>query len=108
MRTKATSAYLRITFDVDDPAEVVGMSLDLFYEDGFAAYLNGSLVASSNLPSPLAYDSISTDRGEVREGDPMVSFSIDFSGKLLSGDQKPLKQVKIKLPLKKDRRTTNK
>lgn len=86
MRFNATSAYLRIPFDVADPSEVVSMSLDLFYEDGFAAYLNGDLVASSNLPEPLAYDSISTARREIREGDPMVSFAIDFSGKLLLGE----------------------
>jgi hypothetical protein len=86
MRLKASSAYLRIPFEVAEPSEVVSMSLDLFYEDGFAAYLNGSLVASSNLPSPLAYDSISTARIEVREGDPMDRFAINFSGKLLSGE----------------------
>lgn len=62
------------------------MILDLFYEDGFAAYLNGNLVASSNLPDTLAYDSISTARREIREGDPMVSFAIDFSGKLRRGE----------------------
>jgi len=86
MRFMSSSAYLRIPFDVADPSEVVEMSLDLFYEDGFAAYLNGSLIASSNLPSPLAFDSVSTDRLEVREGDPMVSFAVNFSGKLLSGE----------------------
>ena len=86
MRSKATSAYLRIPFDIADPAEVVGMTLDLFYEDGFAAYLNGDLVASANLPDTLAFDSLATTRGEVREGDEMVGFAIDFAGKLLGGE----------------------
>lgn len=86
MRFNATSAYLRIPFTIANPAEVVTMSLDLFYEDGFAAYLNGNLVASSKVPSPLAYDSVSTDRGEVREDDPMERFAIDFSGKIQTGD----------------------
>lgn len=79
------SAYLRIPFNIETPAEVVSMNLDLFFEDGFAAYLNGNLVASSNLPTPLAHDSAATSSGEVREGDAMVSLALDFQGKLLSG-----------------------
>ena len=86
MRGIAASAYLRIPFEVDNPAEVVEMTLELFYEDGFAAYLNGALVASANLPTPLAFDSISTERREIREGDAMESFSLDFAGKLRSGE----------------------
>lgn len=86
MRGIAASAYLRIPFDVDNPAEVVQMTLELFYEDGFAAYLNGELVASANLPTPLAFDSISTERREIREGDAMESFPLDFAGKLRSGE----------------------
>lgn len=86
MRGIAASAYLRIPFDVDNPAEVVEMTLELFYEDGFAAYLNGELVASANLPDPLAFDSISTERREIREGDAMESFPLDFAGKLRSGE----------------------
>ena len=86
MRGIAGSAYLRIPFDVDNPAEVVEMTLELFYEDGFAAYLNGALVASANLPTPLAFDSISTERREIREGDAMESFPLDFAGKLRSGE----------------------
>ena len=86
MRGIAASAYLRIPFEVDNPAEVVEMTLELFYEDGFAAYLNGALVASANLPTPLAFDSISTELREIREGDAMESFPLDFAGKLRSGE----------------------
>lgn len=86
MRGNATSAYVRIPFNVDNPVEVVSMNLDLFFEDGIAAYLNGHLVASENLPDPLTFDSLSTERGEVRDGDSMKSFPLDFSGKLLSGE----------------------
>lgn len=86
MRGIAGSAYLRIPFDVDNPGAVVGMVLELFYEDGFAAYLNGELVASANLPDLLEFDSIATERREVREGDPMDRFSLDFAGKLRSGE----------------------
>ena len=86
MQGIAESAYVRIPFHIDEPAEVVSMTLDLFYEDGFASYLNGELVASGNLPEDLSFDSVSTDRREVRADDEMESFEIDFSGKLLSGE----------------------
>jgi len=86
MQGVAGSAYVRIPFHLDDPAEVVRMSLDLFYEDGFAAYLNGELVASENLPENLSHDSVSTNRREIRVGEEMESFEIDFAGKLLSGE----------------------
>ena len=82
----ATSAYIRIPFTIDNPAEVVSMNLDLHYEDGFAAYLNGELVASSNLPEDLTFESISSDRREVRENDAMTRFPVDFSGKLVAGE----------------------
>ena len=86
MRGIAGSAYVRIPFNIENPAEVVAMNLELFYEDGFAAYLNGEPVASKNLPEPLRYDSIATDRGEIREGDTMERFPLDFAGKLRSGE----------------------
>jgi hypothetical protein len=49
MRGIAGSAYLRVPFNVDNPIEVFGMNLELFYEDGFAAYLNGELVGRLSL-----------------------------------------------------------
>lgn len=86
MRSKSTSAFLRVPFQIDDPTAVVGMNLELHFEDGFAAYLNGQLVASANVPDPLLVDSLALERGEVRDGDLMQVFPLNFSGKLLSGE----------------------
>ena len=36
-----TSAYIRIPFDVADPTGLIGLTLDMKYDDGFIAYLNG-------------------------------------------------------------------
>ncbi len=79
------SALIRVPFNVDDPTEIVSMSLELFFEDGFAAYLNGSPVASENTPDPLTVGGLATESREVREGDPMTIFPINFVGKLVSG-----------------------
>ncbi len=46
-----TSAYLRVPFDVDDLAAVDQLSLQMQYDDGFAAYLNGQEVARRNTPA---------------------------------------------------------
>jgi hypothetical protein len=54
----ASSAYLRIPFQVETPVEFNTLLLDLQYDDGFVAYLNGTEVARDNVPDPVEYDSV--------------------------------------------------
>lgn len=49
MRGNYLTVYLTRTFDLADPAAVADLSLDIAYDDGFAAYLNGVEVARRNL-----------------------------------------------------------
>ena len=86
MLSKTASALVRVPFNIDDPAEVVSMTLELFFEDGFAAYLNGSLVASENTPDPLTVGELATKSREIREDDAMTVFPLDFVGKLVRGE----------------------
>ena len=56
-----SSCYIRYTFNVTDPSQVDRLTLRLKYDDGFAAYLNGTLVAARNTPAdpyanPLAWN----------------------------------------------------
>ncbi|MGC6460130.1 MAG: lamin tail domain-containing protein [Akkermansiaceae bacterium] len=81
----ASSAYIRIPFEIEDPGEVITMNLELFYEDGFAAYLNGELVASAKTPPNLTFNSGATEQREIQEDDMMDRFSLDFAGKLRAG-----------------------
>lgn len=46
------SVAARTTFEVADPASVVGLLLHVDYDDGFVAYLNGREVARANLGTP--------------------------------------------------------
>lgn len=55
-----TTCYLRIPFEVTNPAQFTSLSLRMMYDDGFAVYLNDALVASANAPSPAAWDSGAT------------------------------------------------
>jgi hypothetical protein len=52
-----TSAYIRIPFTVTNPSAYNGLVLRMKYDDGYLAYLNGTLVASKNAPAPPAWNS---------------------------------------------------
>ncbi|MBE0536492.1 MAG: lamin tail domain-containing protein [Phycisphaerae bacterium] len=45
-----TSVYIRIPFDLADPAQVETLILHMKYDDGFVAYINGAEVAHANAP----------------------------------------------------------
>ena len=57
-----TTCYIRIPFTVTNLANMVSLTLRMRYDDGFAVYLNGTLLptASRNAPSPLAFNSAAT------------------------------------------------
>lgn len=62
-----TSLWTRFTFTGQDLSLFDRMTLRMKYEDGFAAFLNGSLLVSANAPSPLAWNSAAlTDRADDR------------------------------------------
>ena len=56
------TACVRIPFTVSDPAAFDNLQLLMRYDDGFAAYLNGHLIAGSNAPASLAWNSAATQR----------------------------------------------
>ncbi|MBI3870414.1 MAG: lamin tail domain-containing protein [Verrucomicrobia bacterium] len=60
MYNKSSSAYLRFPFTVGSPGALNTLTLGVRYDDGFAMYLNGTLVATRNAPGALAFDSLAT------------------------------------------------
>ena len=56
------TACVRIPFTVADPAALDNLQLLMRFDDGFAAYLNGHLIAASNAPASLAWNSAATQR----------------------------------------------
>jgi hypothetical protein len=60
-RSNAT-AYVRIPFTVPDTNAFDSLQLLMRYDDGFAAYLNGHLIATINAPTTLAWNSAATQR----------------------------------------------
>ena len=81
------SAYLRFPFVVGSPGTLGTLTLQAKYDDGFAAYLNGTLVATRNAPGFLSYNS--TASSERADADAIVYETIDLSpylGSLVAGN----------------------
>ncbi|MEM7231517.1 MAG: CotH kinase family protein, partial [Planctomycetota bacterium] len=57
MRDNYSSLFLRRSFTLEDADEIGALTLEVVFDDGFSAWINGTPVASSNLPNPdLPYD----------------------------------------------------
>jgi hypothetical protein len=78
-----SSVYLRKTFLLD-MNNISAMFLDINYDDGFIAYLNGTEVASSNVNSGAAHDSFAT---QGREADQVESIDLTSHISLLVSGQ---------------------
>jgi predicted outer membrane repeat protein len=48
---KPTTVYFRKAFYVENPAQVVALRLDVMYDDGFVAYVNGQEGGRGNMPA---------------------------------------------------------
>jgi hypothetical protein len=48
---KTGSLWIRQDFEVANPSDVDGLLLDIQYDDGFVAYLNGVKVLEKNTPA---------------------------------------------------------
>ncbi len=70
-----TSCYVRISFNLSDSIldSLTRLSLEVLYDDGFVAYMNGIQVANVNAPSNEAWNSMSTSGHEATD---FVSFDI--------------------------------
>ena len=50
VKDNSSSLLMRIPFNVNDPSRLEDLSLDVQYDDGFVAYLNGSEIHRTNAP----------------------------------------------------------
>ncbi|MCA9167180.1 MAG: lamin tail domain-containing protein [Planctomycetales bacterium] len=55
-----TSAYIRIPFNLDNPYAAIGLEFRMRYDDGYAAYLNGTRIELRNAPLDLAWNDSAT------------------------------------------------
>jgi hypothetical protein len=60
MKSRNSSAYIRVPFNVIHPSEVESLILRMKYNDGFVAYLNGQEIARRNAPATPQWNSVAT------------------------------------------------
>jgi len=60
MLGKNASAYIRIPFTLDNRSAFYNLELNIKYDDGFVAYLNGQEVARRHAPESLTWNSDAT------------------------------------------------
>jgi len=77
------SVYIRVPFTVDDPAALTSLTLRMKYDDGFAAYLNGTLVASAQAPANPQWNSLATGDHPDSSALVFVDFNITADLNLL-------------------------
>lgn len=81
-----TSVYVRIPFTVATAGTLL-TNLQMKYDDGFIAYLNGTRIASANAPATGAYDSRATDQNPDSLAVQFEDFDVSsYSNLLVTGD----------------------
>ncbi|MDE0596288.1 MAG: lamin tail domain-containing protein [Roseibacillus sp.] len=65
MHNNNSSIVVRVPFDVADPATINTLQLEMGYDDGFAAWVNGVPIANLNAPGSPAWNSAATAEGNA-------------------------------------------
>ena len=80
------SAWIRIPFELTDPSSVSQLTLDMIYDDGFIAYLNGTLVASDNAPiGPFFNSEATAQKSDATARNPVAFDLTSQIGELVTG-----------------------
>ncbi|MHC4432302.1 MAG: lamin tail domain-containing protein, partial [Planctomycetota bacterium] len=84
MYQRNATCYIRIPFTVSgDPEEFVFMTLNIRYDDGFIAYINGTEVARRNFTGRPAWNSAASANHVDSEAEQLESIDISTSLNLL-------------------------
>ena len=60
MQNVKATCYVRAPFTATGPGALTSLSLRMRYNDGYAAYLNGTVIAQKNAPASPVFDSTAT------------------------------------------------
>lgn len=78
-----TTAFLRYRFDLTEAPEFQRMALQIRYDDGFVAYLNGVEVCKANAPTRLTWNAQADGKHDDDAAVEFVNFDISSHVKLL-------------------------
>ncbi|MEM7394131.1 MAG: lamin tail domain-containing protein, partial [Verrucomicrobiota bacterium] len=76
MRNVNGSAYIRVPFVVNTGVTVVSMSLEMRFDDGFVAYVNGHRIAATNHPASPTWNSTATSNFPDGQGQQLNPFTV--------------------------------
>ncbi len=87
MSGQRTGCYIRFPFDVDDPTGLGAMTMQIKYDDGFVAYINGVEVARGNMTGFVSWDSASSAQNDDSRAVVFEQFDIIVPpGTLVAGE----------------------
>ncbi|MEC9030723.1 MAG: lamin tail domain-containing protein, partial [Planctomycetota bacterium] len=75
-----SSVYIRIPFEVDDPADITQLTLNMMYDDGFMAYLNGQRIASANSQPLVSWSTAASAQHDDAAALQFETFSVANAG----------------------------
>ncbi|HEX6961519.1 MAG TPA: lamin tail domain-containing protein [Lacipirellula sp.] len=82
-----SSIFQRIEFNVANPAELSTLLLEMQYDDGFVAYLNGKRIASANAPALPTWQSHAAVEREDSDALTWQSFNLTpYLSDLVAGE----------------------
>ena len=82
-----TSAYLRVPFNVTDVGEIAALELQLQYDDGFVAYLNGVEVARDRASGAVTWASAASSDHTDSLASQFTPFNLSaFTSALVEGN----------------------
>ena len=84
IRNVNSTAWLRVPFEVANPSGVENLRLDMRYNDGFVAYLNGTRIVSRNAPNTLSVTSAATASRTAEQSRTVESINLDSFKNLLT------------------------
>ena len=79
-----TCVFLRKTFVVTNPADIVSLTLQVQYDDGYAAWINGTEIGRSGVADPLTIATLATDH-EVTVSEDSKTLSSGLASLLVVG-----------------------
>jgi hypothetical protein len=83
MYNQNATVCIRIPFSLADIGSVTGLTLEIQYDDGFAAFLGGTKVAEANAPASLSWNSAATSDHPDSQSKVFQSFPLDSHLSLL-------------------------
>ena len=87
MHGQNASAWIRVPFEIQNPQLLDKLLLQMKYNDGFVAYINGIKVAEDNAPESLAWNSTATAARSVADSLVVVEFDVtDYLNLLRTGE----------------------